>query len=267
MAQRAKPREQNTKGFFITGTDTGVGKTIISAALITAAQMLGLKACGMKPIETGCSKQKFKVKNSHLGESPEATKLKVPDRDLIPHDGMFLKKIAGVNASLDLITPVRFENPLAPLTASEMEGRAVDLRRIKKAYQKLSLEYDAMIVEGIGGLLVPVRRNYFVLDLASDLGLPVVVVARPGLGTINHTMLTVNYALKAGLTVAGIILNHIRPPEGTPAEVTNPDTIRQISPVPILGVFPFLDDFESATIGKAADRNLDKEIIKKYLAG
>lgn len=256
--QKAKRKKQNTKGFFITGTDTGVGKTIISAALIKAAHMLGLKACGMKPIETGCTKKKLKVQSS---------KLKVQDRDLTPHDGMFLKKIAGVNASLDLITPIRFENPLAPLTASEIEGRVVDLGTIKKAYQKLSLEYDAMIVEGIGGLLVPIRKNYFVLDLASDLGLPVVVVARPGLGTINHTMLTVNYALKAGLSVAGIIINYIAPPEGTPAEVTNPGIIRQISPVPILGVFPFLNDLKSATIGKAADRNLDREIIKKYLAG
>jgi dethiobiotin synthetase len=244
------------KGFFITGTDTGVGKTIISAALIQTAHMIGLKSCGMKPIETGCSKQKFKVKSA---------KLKVQDRDLTPHDGMFLKKIAGVNASLDLITPVRFENPLAPLAASEMEGRAVDLGTIKKAYQKLSLEYDAMIVEGIGGLLVPIRKNYFVLDLASDIGLPVIVVARPGLGTINHTMLTVRYALKAGLTVAGIIINHIRPPEGTPAEVTNPDIIRQISPVPVLGVFPFLVDFKSATIRKAAATNVDIKIIKEFL--
>jgi dethiobiotin synthetase len=106
-----------------------------------------------------------------------------------------------------------------------------------------------------------------VLDLASDLGLPVVVVAKPGLGTINHTMLTVHYALKAGLTVAGIIINYIRPPEGTPAEVTNPGIIRQISPVPLLGVFPFLNDFKSATIEKAAASNMDIKIIKKYLAG
>ena len=194
----------------------------------------------------------YKKKVQTFSESPEATKLKVQDRDLTPHDGTFLKKISGVNASLDLITPVRFENPLAPLTASEIEGRDVDLGRIKKAYQKLSLEYDAMIVEGIGGLLVPIRKNYFVLDLASDMGLPVIVVARPGLGTINHTMLTVNYALKTGLTVAGIIINNIRTPEGTPAEVTNPGIIRQISPVPLLGVFPFLNDFKSATIRKAA---------------
>lgn len=257
MAQKAGRREQNTKGFFITGTDTGVGKTIISAALIKAVQMLGLKSCGMKPIETGCSKKEFEVKRSTLN---------VQSRNLMPHDGMFLKKIAGVNASLDLITPIRFENPLAPLPASAIEGRAVDLGTIKKAYQELSREYDAMIVEGIGGLLVPIRKNYFVLDLASDLGLPVVVVARPGIGTINHTMLTVNYALKAGLTVAGIILNYVRPPEGTPAEVTNPGIIRQISSVPLLGVFPFLNDFKSATIEKAAADSLDIETIRKFLS-
>ena len=227
--------------------------------------MLGLKSCGMKPIETGCTKKKFKSKSSHLGESPKATKVKVQDRDLTPHDGTFLKKISGVNASLDLVTPVRFQNPLAPLAASEREGRAVDLGTIQKAYQELSLRYDAMIVEGIGGLLVPIRKNYFVLDLAADMGLPVVVVAKPGLGTINHTMLTVNYALKAGLTVAGIIMNYARPPEGTTAEVTNPGIIRQISSVPLLGVFPFLNDFKSATIRKAVATNVDIRIIKEFL--
>jgi len=219
--------------------------------------MIGLKPCGMKPIETGCTKTKFKV---------QSLKFKVQDRDLTPHDGTFLKKISGVNASLDLITPVRFENPLAPLAASEIEGRAVDLGMIKKAYQELSGAYDAMIVEGLGGLLVPIRRNYFVLDLASELGLPIVIVAKPGLGTINHTMLTVNYALKEGLTVAGMIINYVRPPEGTPAEVTNPGIIRQISSAPLLGVFPFLSDFKSATIRKVVATNVDIKIIKEFLS-
>jgi dethiobiotin synthetase len=246
------------KGFFITGTDTGVGKTIISAALIQTARMIGLKSCGMKPIETGCTKKKFKVKS---------LKLKVQERDLTPLDGIFLRSMGNAKESIDLISPVRFQSHVAPLAASEMEGWAVDLGRIKKAYQELSLKYDAMIVEGIGGLLVPIRKNYFVLDLASDIGLPVIVVAKPGLGTINHTMLTVRYALKAGLAVAGIIINHIRPPEGTPAEVTNPGIIRQISPVPLLGVFPFLSDFKSATIRKAVADSLDIEIIKNDLAG
>jgi len=251
VAQRAGRREQNTKGFFITGTDTGVGKTIISAALIKAAHMLGLKACGMKPIETGCKQTENREGNDSL----------------IPSDGAFLREITGTDESIDLITPVRFENPLAPLPASEIEDKPIDLDKIKTAYRELSSRYDVIIVEGIGGLLVPINREYFVIDLAKDFGFPIIVVSKPGLGTINHTMLTVNYAIKEGLDVAGIIINYTRPPEKTLAEVTNPGIIRQISSVPLLGVFPFLKDFESATIGKAAADSLNRETIRQYLAG
>ncbi len=238
---------KKAKGFFITGTDTGVGKTIITAALIKAIKHLGLKACGMKPIETGCKKTKFKVQDT-----------------LLPYDGIFLKKISNVNDSLDLITPIRFENPLAPLSASEIECVSIDFQKIKKAFTELSKKYDVVIVEGIGGLLVPITRDCFVLDLAKDFGLPLIIVSRPGLGTINHIMLTVNCAIKEGLNVAGIIINYSHPPEGTLAEDTNPEIIRQISPVPIMGIFPYLENFESDTIEKAA-KNLDIEIIKKYL--
>ncbi|MEW6163197.1 MAG: dethiobiotin synthase [Nitrospirota bacterium] len=244
------------RGFFITGTDTGVGKTVITAALIKAIRLLGLKVCGMKPIETGCLKSKFKVKSS---------KLKVKDRGLIPTDGMFLREMAGMNDSIDLVTPIRFESPLAPLPASEIEGVPVDLKVIQKAYRELSKNYDVVIVEGIGGLLAPIKKNYFVLDLAKDFGLPIVVVSRPGLGTINHTMLTVNYATKEELNVAGIIINYSRPPEGTLAEDTNPEVIKQFSPVPIIGIFPYLEDLESGTIEKAVVKNLDIKTIKKYL--
>lgn len=235
------------KGFFITGTDTGVGKTIITAVLITAIKHLGLKACGMKPIETGC---KIAVSGK--------------EKTLIPSDGTFLKNISNVNESVDLITPVRFMNPLAPLPASEMEGRTVNLKKIQKAYTELSKKYEAIVVEGIGGLLVPITKDYFVLDLAKDFGLPLIVVSRPGLGTINHTMLTVNYAIKEGLTVAGIIINYSQPPEGSLAEDTNPDVITKISPIPIIGIFPYLENLKSDNIAKAANE-LDIETIKKYL--
>ncbi|MBI5188968.1 MAG: dethiobiotin synthase, partial [Nitrospirae bacterium] len=203
------------KGFFITGTDTGVGKTVITAALIRAIGLLGLRACGMKPIETGCIRAKSKVKN----------------RVLIPSDGMFLRELTDMDDPIDLVTPVRFENPLAPMVASNIEGIPVDIDKIKRAFEELSKGYDIIVVEGIGGLLVPIKRDYFVLDLVRDFGLPIIVVSRPGLGTINHTMLTVNYAIKEGLEVAGIIINYSRPPEGTLAEDTNPEIIRQISPV------------------------------------
>lgn len=244
------------KGFFVTGTDTGVGKTVITAALIQAIRLLGLKVCGMKPIETGCLKSEFRV---------ESSELRVKDRVLISSDGMFLKRTAGMDDSIDSVTPIRLENPLAPLPASEIENIPVDIEKIKKAYAELSKKYEVVVVEGIGGLLVPIKRDYFVLNLARDFGLPIIIVSRPGLGTINHTMLTVNYAIKEGLTIAGIIINYSLPPEDTPSEKTNLKVIKQISPVPIIGVFPHLENMELTSIEKAAVKSLDIERIREYL--
>jgi dethiobiotin synthetase len=257
MEQRAWSKEHNNaRGFFITGTDTGIGKTIITAALIKAAKFLGVSACGMKPIETGCLKSEFGVRSSEFG---------VKEKVLIPSDGMFLREIAGVNDSIDLVTPIRFKNPLAPLPASEIEGVPVEIDKIKKAYSKLSKKYDAVFIEGIGGLLAPIKKDYTVLDLARDFGLPIIVVARPDLGTINHTMLTVNYAIREGLTVSGIIINHSQPPEGSLAEETNPEVIRQLSTVPLLGIFPYLKELDAGTIEEAAKKTLDIDRIKRYL--
>lgn len=244
------------KGFFITGTDTGVGKTIITAALIKAAKFLGLSACGMKPIETGCLKSEFGVQSSEF---------RVKEKVLIPSDGMFLREIAGMDDSLDLLSPIRFQNPLAPFPASEIEEITVDIDKIKKAYSELSKKYDAVFVEGIGGLLVPIKKEYSVLDLARDFDLPIIVVARPGLGTINHTLLTVNYAIKEGLTVAGIIINHSQPPDGSLAEETNPEVIKQLLTVPLLGIFPYLEELEAGAIEQATMRNLNIGKIKEYL--
>ena len=237
------------KGFFVTGTDTDVGKTIITAALIKAAHFLGFNACGMKPIETGCKRKANREGNNSL----------------IPSDGTFLREITGTGESIGLITPIRFENPLAPLPASEIEDKPIDIDKIKAAYKELSSRYDVIIVEGIGGLLVPIKIGHSVIDLAKYFRLPIIVVSKPGLGTINHTMLTVNYAIKEGFDVAGIIINYIRPPESTLAENTNPEIIRRLSPVPVLGIFPYLKDLESRTIGKESLRNLDIEIIRTFL--
>jgi dethiobiotin synthetase len=234
----------SAKGFFVTGTDTGVGKTIITGALIKASGLLGIRTCGMKPIETGCLREGDKF---------------------IPSDGIFIKTIAHMEEAIDHISPCCFEEPLAPLPASEIEGTLVDFEKIRKEYTALSHKYDVVIVEGIGGLLVPITKNYFVLDLAKDLGLPMVVVSRPGLGTINHTMLSVNYAIKEGLTVAGIVINYSRPPEGSPAENTNPDVIKEISPAPIIGIFPYLKDLEETSIERAVVKSLNLEILRKYL--
>lgn len=225
-----------SKGIFITGTDTGVGKTIVSAAIIRALTKKGLKVGAMKPLETGCS----------VGVGVE---------DLIPADGMFLREMAEMDDSINLVTPIRFEQPLAPMVASEIEGRSVELKKIFGAYQTLSKKYDFMVVEGVGGLLVPitlVRQSdsaaekepsvYFVSDLMKGLKLPIIIVARPTLGTINHTLLTVNHALREGIEVLGVIINYSRPPENDIAEKTNPSVLRKLCPVPVLFEVPFVED-------------------------
>lgn len=232
------------KGFFVTGTDTGVGKTVIAAALIKAVGLLGLKACGMKPIETGCIRK---------GDA------------MVPSDGMFLKGIARMDEAVSHITPCCFEHELAPMVSAEIEGSPVNLDKIRKAFDELTKAYQSIVVEGIGGLLVPINKNYFVLDLARELGLPLIVVSRPGLGTINHTLLTINYALKEGLNVAGIIINYTYSSEGSMAEETNPRVIKQLSPVPLIGIFPYLHAMSDEAFEKAVLKNLDMDIIRKYL--
>jgi len=232
------------KGFFITGTDTGVGKTIAAGAIIKAMDFLGLKTGAMKPIESGCGRE---------GDV------------FIPSDGTFLKQIAHMDQPLTTITPCCFASPLAPLSASEVDMRHVNMAEIKKAYARLSSAYDAVVVEGIGGLMVPITKDFFSVGLAAEFGLPLMVISRPGLGTVNHTMLTVNCALKEKLNVAGIILNYSKPPENSLAEKTNPMLLSQVCPVPIIGILPYLKSIDEDAIAQTAIKNLDLEEIKKYI--
>ncbi|GER92605.1 dethiobiotin synthase [hot springs metagenome] len=231
-----------SKGIFITGTDTGVGKTIVSAAIIRALMNKGIKVGAMKPLETGCKKSAVKEEKEIL----------------IPSDGMFLIEMAEMDDSIDMVTPIRFEQPLAPMVASEIEFGVMSyefgakgLKKVFDAYEELSKKYDFMVVEGVGGLLVPIAKGqrakgkrqaaYFVSDLIKDLKLPVIIVARPGLGTVNHTLLTVNHALREGIEVLGVIINYSRPPENDIAEKTNPDALRQLCPVPVIDVIPYIE--------------------------
>lgn len=203
-------------------------------------QVRGIQSCGMKPIETGCSR---------VGGG------------LFPSDGMFLKRVARMDEAINHITPYCFETPVAPLVASEIEGREIDVGVIRSEFGLLLEKYRTVVVEGIGGILVPIRRDYFVIDLIRELGLPLVVVSSPSLGTINHTLLTVNHALREGITVAGIIINFRKPPENTIAEQTNPAVLRKISPVPIIGTFPHIENLDDETLEKASLEYLNAETL------
>ncbi len=227
-------------GFFITGGDTGVGKTVIAGALIRVMRMWGIQACGMKPIETGCSR---------VGGV------------LFPSDGMYLKRVARMDEAINHITPCCFETPVAPLVASEMEGSEIDIDMIKSEFGLLREKYRTVVVEGIGGVLVPIKRDYFVIDLIRELGLPLIVVSSPSLGTLNHTLLTVNYALREGIRVAGIIINFSKPSNGTIAEQTNPGILQEISPVPVIGTFPHLQNLDDEALERASLKHLHIETL------
>ncbi len=229
------------KGIFITGTDTGVGKTIVAAGIIRALVRKGVKVGAMKPIETGCE-------------------------NLVPADGMFLREIAGMDDPVDLITPLCFSHPLAPMVASELEEKPVRLDVIIHAYTTLAAKYEFLVVEGVGGLMVPVMESgggmialsnaaapFFIADLIKTLDLPAVVVARAGLGTINHTLLTVMHAIGAGIDVRNVIINNSMRLSDTVAERTNPDILHRICPVPVLGPIPFVSAPSGTVVDAVAD--------------
>lgn len=212
------------KGIFITGTDTDVGKTVVAGALAMGLKKIGFSVGVMKPVETGCKK---------VGKR------------LIPSDAIFLKKASGSRDSLDLINPYRFEKSLAPSVASELEGVRIDISRILKTFDIMKKRHDIVIIEGAGGILVPVYKDYLFLELIRDLGLPVLIVARPWLGTINHTLLTIRCAQEYGIPVIGFILNYTKDLKQDPSEKTNPLVIKRLSNVPLIGIFPFIRNLKN----------------------
>ncbi len=191
---------------FITGTDTGVGKTVVAGAIAAYLRSQGLSVGVMKPAETGCREK---------------------DGELYPVDAVYLKKISGSTDPLDTICPYRFAEPLAPAVAAKRAGKKINVELIKKKFKAIAESHDAVIVEGAGGLMVPLSGKYLFLDLAAELGLPLVIVGRAGLGTINHTLLTLNAARERGIEISGIILTQARPEAGAAFE-TNPLVLKEL---------------------------------------
>lgn len=206
-------------GIFITGTDTDVGKTVVAAGLALALRKRGVKVGVMKPVATGCHGT---------------------DKRMVSSDAVFLWE-AAENEYPPLTNPIRYRNPLSPNVAAAIEKREVDLEEMRNAYHDLQKHYDFIIVEGVGGLLVPITNDYYVANMVREFGLPMVIVARPGLGTINHTLLTIDAAMVRGFDIRGIIFNRIPKVNYSMAEVTNPKVINDLSGVPVLGSLPEMD--------------------------
>ena len=170
-------------GLFVTATDTEVGKTVVACGLARALAAAGIDVGVAKPVQSGAA-----------ADDPEG-------------DAMLLRAAAEVEDAPDEICPFAFEAPLAPLVAARLEGRSLELDAVAAAVESLAARHDVLLVEGAGGLLVPVGESWTIADLAVRLSLPLVVVARAGLGTVNHTLLTVEAARRRGLQVAGVVLN------------------------------------------------------------
>jgi len=234
MLGRMGTPHERYRGVFITGTDTGVGKTVVAAGLVASLRNSGVDIGVMKPIETGFS--------------PRSS------------DAFFLKRMAGLNDPLENICPVRFKFPLSPYTAAHLEKASIRLDKIRQAYHRLMKKHQGILVEGAGGLLVPIIRKMTMADLALRLNLPLLIVARTNLGTLNHTLLTVEVAKRRGIKVVGVIFNHLVQRRGL-AEKTNPSVIKDFLSVPILGEIPYAPFLKE----KSGDREKIKKLIEAHV--
>jgi dethiobiotin synthetase len=201
------------RGIFVTATDTGVGKTVLAATICATLAERGERVAAFKPVVTG------------IDEEP----------DEWPRDHELLARVATIRQEPSDVAPLSFGPPVSPHLAAELAGDAIEPHELAAAARGAGDRADALVCEGVGGLLVPLTPGYLVRDLAVELDLPIVIAARPGLGTINHTLLTIEAARAVGLDVAGVV---ITPWPDEPDEMvrSNRATIEQFGSVDVIGL-------------------------------
>jgi len=207
------------RGLFVTGTGTGVGKTVVAGALCAALAARGERVAAFKPVVTG------------LDEEPGDW----------PRDHELLAAAANAGQSAEDVAPLRFGPAVSPHLAAEEAGRPIEPLELAAAARAAGRPADMLVCEGVGGLLVPLTPGYLVRDLALDLDLPLVVAARPGLGTINHTLLTIEAARTAGLELATVVITPW-PSEPSGMERSNRETIESLGDVRVCGLPPTTPD-------------------------
>lgn len=232
---------------FVTATDTGVGKTVTTAALAMTLHQLGHSVGVMKPIETGVVR----------GRSSDAG---------------LLKQAAHVTDSLDLVRPYAFHLPIAPLDAARAERRTIKIQTILGAYRKLQAQHNLLLIEGVGGVHVPLTPMMDVLDLIEKLKAPVLVVGRAGLGGVNHALLTLNALRARKIPIIALVLNRTTPAKTAMArrqECSTVELLRESTGVPVIGPLPHLPGldarFERAVEKLAANSEM-KTLTKLVLA-
>jgi len=191
--------------FFVTGTDTNAGKTFVTALLTRSLRKAGFDSVAMKPISCG-----------------------------EPEDSRTLREAAGNELSMEEVTPMAYSAPLAPIEAARLEGRTFDPVDVMTTFSRLHATHRSLLVEGVGGWLVPLATDYSTADLAKAMGLPILLVVRNRLGTLNHTLLTLESIKAHGLTCAGIVLNNHPDDTGDVAREGNRRLLVELAGVPVL---------------------------------
>lgn len=206
------------RGLFVTGTDTGVGKTVLTAALAASFRAEKLNVGVWKPVQSGAL----------LGNGIT--------------DAERLLQGSGIDERPEAVAPFTFEAPLTPLLAAKKAGVTLTMKALLSAGEPLIERYDALLIEGAGGTAVPLTDHALVVDLISELGVPALVVARSGLGTINHTLLTISFLQQRGIPIIGVIMNDGELTEAydDPSVYTNAELIERFSSIKVLGRFPRL---------------------------
>ncbi|MBI1731738.1 MAG: dethiobiotin synthase [Gammaproteobacteria bacterium] len=213
---------------FVTGTDTGVGKTWVSAGLMHGLSATGLRVAGMKPVASGCRKSRRGPRND---------------------DAEILRSLASIPVDYALVNPVPLPEPIAPHIAAARAGVVIDMDAIRAAFRQLQARADAVVVEGIGGWRVPLSEARSTADLVRELGLPAVLVVGLRLGCINHALLSVESIAASAVTLAGWVANHLLPDYSEGAETVN--YLSERIAAPLIGVVPYLEQRDPERIATA----------------
>ena len=229
-------------GLFVTGTDTDVGKTFVSAGISAVLKEKGLDIGVFKPIMSGVRREDSKS------------------------DAYLLKTFSQDTAPLEEINPFQFDEPLAPYVAALRQSSSVTMEEIMEKWKIIKNKRDFYLVEGAGGLAVPLGAHYLVADLAKAIGFPLLIVARPNLGTVNHTLLTISYARQKGLDVLGVVINGLDEERNGVAEQTNPGLIQEFTDVPVLGIIPKVKSFQRADVIQVFSERIDHvELVSRLV--
>ena len=225
------------KSYFITGTDTDVGKTIVTAGLAAAIQKKGIDIGIMKPFAAGTLQSVgFKSKDTEL-----------------------LANAAKVNDPEDLVNPQFFHIPASPYTAAQNLGVDVDVQLVMNSFKQLSKIHDMMLIEGMGGIMTPILKNYFVTNLIREMNLDVILITRSRIGTINHTLMTCKMCVNNGIRIKGIIINNFDIDGYPPTELKR--DMEKLTTFPVLGIIPRLDNFEIDLLRNTIEKEIDIESL------